>query len=113
MLDGQSRHKDSSSCGLGRCKRIFAVAAGQKVFLLHARMSVVMHSVCQTMTDCKCLFELKEGAALARWVFINPRCIVKANKFVQRRFKQCPKGFDKCIQDGSWFRHIQHLPHSG
>ena len=47
------------------------------------------------------MLQVKQGAALARWVFINPCCIVKANEFVKREFKQCPKDFDKCIQDGS------------
>ena len=53
------------------------------------------------MTDCECLFQVKEGAALAKWVFINPHCIVKANEYVKKEFKQCPKGFDKCTLGGS------------
>ena len=52
------------------------------------------------MTDCECLFQVKEGAALAKWVFINPHCIVKANEYVRKEFKQCPEDFDKCTKDG-------------
>ena len=48
-----------------------------------------------------CLFQVKEGAALTRWVFVSPCCIVKANEFVKRECKQCPEGFDKRTRDGS------------
>ncbi|KAL3134232.1 hypothetical protein ABBQ38_006663 [Trebouxia sp. C0009 RCD-2024] len=44
--------------------------------------------------------KVKQGAALARWIFVNPCCISRANEFAEREFKQCPKGFDKCTKDG-------------
>ena len=44
--------------------------------------------------------QVKQGAALARWIFVNPCCISRANEYAEREFEQCPKGFDKCTKDG-------------
>jgi len=46
------------------------------------------------------LLQVKEGTALARWVFVNPCCIVTANEYAKKEFKQCQQGFDKCTKDG-------------
>lgn len=43
---------------------------------------------------------MKHGPALARWIFVNPRCIVRANEYATGEFKQCPEGFDKCTKEG-------------
>ena len=50
------------------------------------------------MTNC--LLQVKEGTALARWVFLNPCCIVTVNEYAKKEFKQCQQGFDKCTKDG-------------
>ena len=44
--------------------------------------------------------QVKQGAALARWIFVNPCCISRANEYAEREFERCPKGFDKCTKDG-------------
>jgi len=47
-----------------------------------------------------CFLQVKEGIALARWVFVNPCCIVTADEYAKKEFKQCQQGFDKCTKDG-------------
>ncbi|KAL3157775.1 hypothetical protein ABBQ32_012200 [Trebouxia sp. C0010 RCD-2024] len=44
--------------------------------------------------------KVKQGTALARWVFVHPCSIIRANEYVRREVKQCPEGFDKCTKEG-------------
>ena len=51
-------------------------------------------------TTTKAFLQVKQGAALARWVFVNPCSIIRAKEYVRKEFKQCPEGFDKCTKNG-------------
>ena len=76
--------------------RNFAIAIGPKVWHLHAMACQSSH----LGHHIKGFLQVKQGAALARWVFVNPCSVIRANEYVEREFKQCPKGFDKCNKDG-------------
>ena len=89
------RDRNSSSCRLGRCQN-FSIAIGRKVWHLHAVACQSSHRD----TTTKAFLHVKQGVALARWVFVNACSIIKANEYVRKEFKQCPEGFDKCIKNG-------------
>jgi len=97
--DRDGRHKKSSSRRLGRCQKFcscyWAKGMAFRCYAMHVVKSFLTSSDTQNA-----FFQVSQGAALARWVFINPCCIVRANKYAKREFKQCPKGFDKCTKDG-------------
>ena len=69
----------------------FAIAVGRKVWhsnLWHACQHQVI------LDGINAFIQVKQGAALARWVFVNPCCIARANEYAERELKHCPKGFN-------------------